>query len=78
MKSIKDIEHGVVLTDENNIKERWKENYEELYNLPGPANTDILQSIQAKKSEPNILGSEVTQAINCLKEGKAPTPLPWC
>ncbi len=63
--------HGVVLTDENDIKERWKEKYEELYNWPGPANIDVSQSISATnidKSEPNILKSEVTFAINCLKD----------
>ena len=34
---------GKVLTDDKQIKDRWKENYEELYNQPNPEDTSILE-----------------------------------
>ena len=43
MKSIKD-KDGNVLTElpEEKIKDRWKENYANLYNMPGPSDTSII------------------------------------
>ena len=73
MKSIKD-KDGNVLTEEEKIKDRWKENYADLYNMPGPSDTSIIQTIpstQTEDTEPDILKEEVATALKHLKEGKA-------
>ena len=73
MKSIKD-KDGNVLTEEEKIKDRWKENYADLYNMPGPSDTSIIQTIpstQTEDIEPDILKDEVATALKHLKEGKA-------
>ena len=74
MASIKD-KHGKVLTEDNEVKERWKESFEDLFNKPSPEDTSILQSIPTipeEGEEPNILLDEVHRAIRHLKTGKAP------
>ena len=73
MKSIKD-KDGNVLTEEEKIKDRWEENYADLYNMPGPSDTSIIQAIpstQTEDTEPDILKEEVATALTHLKEGKA-------
>ena len=73
MKSIKD-KDGNVLTEVEKIKDRWKENYADLYNMPGPSDTSIIQvipSTQTEDTEPDILKEEVATALKHLKEGKA-------
>ena len=73
MKSIKD-KDGNVLTEEEKIKDRWKENYADLYNMPGPSGTSIIQTIPSTQTddiEPDILKDEVPTALKHLKEGKA-------
>ena len=73
MKSIKDTD-GNVLTEEEKIKNRWKENFADLYNMPGPSDTSIIQTIpstQTEDTEPDILKEEVATALKHLKEGKA-------
>ena len=72
MKSIKD-KDGNVLTEEERIRDRWKENYADLYNMPGPSDTSIIQTIpstQTEDTEPDILKEEVATALKHLKEGK--------
>ena len=44
MKSIKDKQRNV-LTEKEKIKDRWRENYAELYNIPGPSDKSVLQTI---------------------------------
>ena len=73
IESIKD-KDGNVLTEEEKIKDRWKENYADLYNMPGPSDTSIIQTIpstQTEDIEPDILKDEVATALKHLKEGKA-------
>ncbi|XP_072037297.1 uncharacterized protein [Amphiura filiformis] len=73
MRGVKD-KGGEVLTDDKKIKDRWKENYEELYNQPIPSDTSILQSLPSTSTEdiePHILKSEVELAIKRLKGNKA-------
>ena len=73
MRSVKD-KDGEVLTEDKRIKDRWKENYEELYNQPNPKDISILQILpnnQPSKNEPAILRSEVQSAIKRLKGNKA-------
>ncbi|XP_072039097.1 uncharacterized protein [Amphiura filiformis] len=72
MRGVKD-KGGEVLTDDKKIKDRWNENYEELYNQPIPSDTSILQSLPSTSTEdiePRILKSEVELAIKRLKEIK--------
>ena len=38
-------QNGKVLTEDNEVKERWKESFEDLFNKPSPEDTSILQSI---------------------------------
>ena len=66
---------GKVLTDQNDVKERWKENYDELYNEGNPVNlqeTKLLPQMPSTDDEPEITREEVESAIKKLKEGKAP------
>ena len=73
MKSIKD-KDGNVLTEEEKIKDRWKENYEDLYDMPGPLDTRIIQTISCTQKddiEPDMLKEEVATALKHLEEGKA-------
>ena len=72
MKSVKD-KAGNVLTDEEKIKDRWRENYSD-YNMPGPTDSSVLQTLsntQASDPEPGILRDEVVIALKHLKDGKA-------
>ena len=73
IRSVKN-KDGEVLTDDERIKDRWKENYEDLYNQPNPKDTSILQILlnnQPSENEPVILRSEVQSAIKRLKGNKA-------
>ena len=70
---IKD-EDGKILTEREEIKDRWKRYCEELYasqETDGvPDNTDE----DSCEDEPDILLSEVTNAIQHLKNKKSPGP----
>ena len=73
MRSVKNKDREL-LTDDERIKDRWKENYEDLYNQPNPKDTNILQILlnnQPSENEPAILRSEVQSAIKRLKGSKA-------
>ena len=70
---IKD-EDGKILTESEEIKDRWKRYCEELYasqetdGVPDNADKDSCED------EPDILLSEVTNAIQHLKNNKSPGP----
>ena len=74
MQSVKG-KDGKILTEEEDVKNRWKENYQELYNTENPCSTDTLNTIPVSincEEEPGILREEVERAIKQLREGKAP------
>ena len=66
---------GTVLTELQDVKNRWKENYKELYNSQNPINQEMVDSIPQMpdcEEEPEILREEITSAIKKLTDGKAP------
>ena len=74
MQTVKSKE-GEVLTELQDVKNRWKENYEELYNNQNPVNkemTDGIPQMPSYEEEPDILRGEVTAAIKKLTDNKAP------
>ncbi len=73
MRSV-EVKNVNVLTDDNMIKKRWKENYQELSNqvyLQIQA-VKTLPSTQSDDPEPHIIKSEVDTAIKGLKGNKSP------
>ena len=65
---------GNVLAEEEKIKDRWKENYADVYNIHGALDTSIIQTVpstQTEDTEPDILKEEVATVLKHLKEGKA-------
>jgi len=72
-KSIQD-KQGTLLTDPDAVNKRWKEYIEELYNKSGKPD-DIKIEREAKVAGdwkgPDVLDSEIEQAIKDLKSGKA-------
>ena len=74
MQTVKSKE-GEVLTGLQDVKNRWKENNEELYNNQNPVNkemTDGIPQMPSYEEEPDILRGEVTAAIKKLTDNKAP------
>ena len=74
MQTVKNKE-GAVLTEAEEVKNRWKENYQELYNNQNPVNTEMANNIPQMptcEDEPDILREEVASAIKKLTDGKAP------
>ena len=66
---------GHILTEMNDVKHRWKENYEELYNHRNPVNEDFVSQLPQMPSmepEPQILREEVASAVKKLADEKAP------
>ena len=66
---------GTILTEQSDVKERWKENYQELYNEHNPTNeiaANILPINSSNDPEPKILNEEIESAIKKLSEEKAP------
>ncbi|XP_072037119.1 uncharacterized protein [Amphiura filiformis] len=64
-----------MLTDLEDVKCRWKENYEDLYNKQNPINTEMTDSIPQMamdEEEPDILKEEVISAIKKLTDDRAP------
>ena len=72
LSSIKDVD-GSLLSDGREVKERWKEYFETLYNDPNPTQNNSLPDIPIhpnEEGEANILLCEVHMAIeklNCIK-----------
>ena len=66
---------GKTLTELEEVKTRWKENYEELYNKRNPADEETANSIPQihnTDQEPEIMGEEIVSAINKMADGKSP------
>ena len=64
-----------MLTNESDVKDRWKQYCSELYNYElnvDKATLDQLWSNQQHTEEPDIMESEVRAAITKLKTGKVP------
>ena len=64
---------GKILTENNGVKNRWKENYQELYNNKNLANEEMAETIPqmlSMEEEPPIMREEVV--IKVMAEGKAP------
>ena len=75
-KSVND-KHGRLLVEPDEIKDRWTEYIEELYNKRGkPDSTQIPleneDTINDDNKGPPVLKSEITEAIRYMKQGKSP------
>ena len=74
MQSVKS-KTDTILTEQSDVKERWKENYQELYNEHNPINeaaANILPINSSSDPESYILKDETESAIKKLSEEKAP------
>jgi len=76
IKTIKD-KSEKVLTDPEHIKSRWREYFDQLYNVINTADSSVLQelpkSADANSEEtPKLLGEEVEMSVNGMKAGKSP------
>ena len=68
MQSVKSKE-GEILTELVDVKSRWEENYEELYNTQNHVDKEMADGIPQMPSfeeEPDILREEVAAAIKNL------------
>ena len=79
-KVIKDMD-GRVLTDKSDIKEKWREYIETLYDAerkPGKDSLDLKREDEVDKDckGPDLLVSEIRTATNELKNGKAVDEIP--
>src|SRR5664279_1505412 len=66
---------GVMLTDAEKVKTRWKHYFEDLYNDPNPVDERTLDQLEEdtdEESTPSIMIEEVSRAIDRLKNRKAP------
>ena len=69
---------GKILTDPEEIKDRWTEHFRELYNPINPTDDSVLSEIPedfgqlTEDSTPVLSRDELADAIRCLKSGKAP------
>ena len=68
---------GEILTDPRDIKDRWKEHFDQLYNVNITADATILRSTGANDGQSNnttdLLREEVEEAIKNMKAGKSPS-----
>ena len=65
---------GTVLSDKEEIKQRWKEYYQELYNEPRDKDITVLEELIPSinpDEEPDITREEVIAAVGRLKNRKA-------
>src|SRR3984885_5551804 len=63
------------LENKEEIKQRWKQHYEEIYNEGNPVDRTVLEELPVNNKEEqmmNIMRSEVETAIKNLKRKKAP------
>lgn len=74
MQTVKN-KNGDILTEAEDVKERWKENFKELYNNQNPIDrtfTDSIPQMPNTSPEPGITRDEIVSAIKKLSDGKAP------
>ena len=74
VKSVKNA-FGKILTDPIEVKNRWKEYFDKLYNDPNVVMEDVLNEFPAaanKEPIPSVGEDEVLAAIKMMKSGKAP------
>ena len=66
---------GQTIDDKVTIKSRWKEYFNELYNVQNPTDTLVLNELETRNEDQtmeNFLEEEVREAIQALKTRKAP------
>ena len=66
---------GKILTDPIEVKNRWKEYFDKLYNDPNVVMEDVLNEFPAaanKEPIPSVGEDEVLAAIKRMQSGKAP------
>ena len=67
---------GQILTENNDVNNRWKENYRELNNCKNPTNEEMAATIPQLDAKhggrATILREEVAKVIKVMAEGKAP------
>ena len=74
MQSVKSKE-GEILNELVDVKSRWEENYEELYNTQNHVDKEMADGIPQMPSfeeEPDILREEVAAAVRKLSDNKTP------
>ncbi|XP_072043289.1 uncharacterized protein [Amphiura filiformis] len=74
MQTVKSKE-GEILSEANDVKERWKENFQDLYNRQNPVDKEFTNNIPQMPTsavEPDILRDEIVSSIRKLSDGKAP------
>jgi hypothetical protein len=74
MQTVKSKE-GEILTELDQVKERWKENFQDLYNKMNLIDEDFANRVPQMPNtdtEPEIMREEIASAINKLSDGKAP------
>jgi len=67
--------NGNVLTDKDQITDRWREYCEELYNYKGEVDNNILrrlENVQDQEVSPPISLDEIVEAVRKLKKDKSP------
>ncbi len=86
VRAVKD-KIGIVITDPEKVKDRWKEHFEELYNGKSTADAEMLKELPAKTEDetrmedttPKLMREEIEAAVKKMKVEKAPgwTILRW-
>ena len=64
-----------VLVENAEIKKRWKEHFQDLYNQADNLNTDVLADLPSNNQDeifPDFLQEEIAQAIHSLKKDRSP------
>ena len=68
---------GILLTDAEEVRERWREYTEKLYDKEGKPNVEEMNfgnenEVQEDDRGPEMLRQEIVSALNQLKKGNAP------
>ena len=66
----------MTLTDQENVRDRWLEHFQKLYNSSSQTDVSVLQEIPTHQlvvdTTPSLLRAEVEAAIRQLKTKKSP------
>ena len=64
------------MTDSKRVVARWREHFQKLLNVPGDIDHDALDNIPQRITKTSLSEistmAEMTRAIACLEDGKAP------